>query len=88
MGDVFTTVSSEIENYLKKDPTRAATSILKELQTAHPGQFDDKLLRTLQRRVALWRKEFLATEQASLTIIQDITPSVVSHRRSKCSDIN
>jgi hypothetical protein len=83
-ADVFTTVSSEIENYLKKDPTRAATSILKELQTAHPGQFDDKLLRTLQRRVALWRKEFLAKEQASLTIIQDITPSVVSHRRSKC----
>ena len=84
-NDVFEFVVSEIEAALQKDPTRAATSILQELQAAHPGQFDDNLRRTLQRRVAAWRKEFLAKEQASLTLVhQDIAPQVVSHRRLKC----
>lgn len=83
--DAFASVASEIEASLQRDPTRAATSILEELQSAHPGQFEDNLRRTLQRRVAAWRKEFLAKEQISITVLhQDIAPQVVSNRRLKC----
>jgi hypothetical protein len=84
-SDVFASVTSEIEAALQKDPARAATSILEELQTKYPKQFEDKLLRTLQRRVAAWRKQFLAKEQVSLTVVrQDIAPHVVSDLRLKC----
>jgi hypothetical protein len=83
--DVFAPVALEIEAELRKDPTQGASSILKQLQAAHPGQFEDKLLRTLQRRVAAWRKECLTKEQASLTIIhRDAAPPVVSSLKAKC----
>lgn len=84
-SDVFAPVASEIEAALQKDPARAATSILKELQAVHPGQFDDNLRRTLQRRVAHWRRIFLAKEQCSLTTVPpSIAPVVVSQCRVKC----
>ena len=83
--DVFESVVSEIEALLQKDPGRAATSILKEIQNVHPGLFDDKLLRTLQRRVAAWRREFLAKEQDSLTVVRPvIAPQAVPDRQLKC----
>jgi len=31
------------------------TTILEELNRSHPGRFDDRVLRTLQRRLARWR---------------------------------
>ena len=33
--------------------------MLQELQKKYPGQYPDKLLRTLQRRVAAWRQEVI-----------------------------
>lgn len=78
--DVFESVASEIEDLLRKDPATAATSILKELKTSHPAQFNDKFLRTLQRRIAAWRKDFFAREQASLIEL----PLAVSAVGMKC----
>ena len=63
--DVFASVTSEIKAALQKDPGRPATSILKDLQVAHPGQFEDNLRRTLQRRVAVLRRAFLVDDQVS-----------------------
>ena len=63
--DVFASVASEIKEALLKEPARPASSILKDLQAAHPGQFDDNLCRTLQRRVAVLRQACLAEDQVS-----------------------
>lgn len=46
---------SELVPMLDKNPTLQAKTLLEQLQYQHPGQFPDKLLRTLQRRVRKWR---------------------------------
>jgi hypothetical protein len=46
---------SEIRPLLQAQPRLMAITILKKLQDDHPGQYPDSLLRTLQRRIRLWR---------------------------------
>lgn len=45
----------EIIPMLEKQPRLQAKTLLEHLQCQHEGQFPDKLLRTLQRRVKKWR---------------------------------
>jgi hypothetical protein len=45
----------ELVPMLKAMPSLRATTLLEELQRRHPGRFPDRLLRSLQRRVAHWR---------------------------------
>jgi len=40
---------------LQAIPSLRATTLLEELQRHHPGRYPDRLLRSLQRRVAHWR---------------------------------
>jgi tellurite resistance protein len=40
---------------LKQSPSLQAITLLEYLQGQYPGQYPDKLLRTLQRRVKQWR---------------------------------
>ena len=40
---------------LERLPSLRATTLLEELQRLHPGRYPDRLLRSLQRRVAHWR---------------------------------
>jgi len=44
---------------LVAQPELTARLILDRLQTEHPGQYPDSLLRTLQRRVKQWRASAL-----------------------------
>ncbi len=45
----------ELAALLEKTPSLRATTLLEELQRLHPGRYPDRLLRSLQRRVAHWR---------------------------------
>jgi hypothetical protein len=45
---------SELVPMLAAAPGLTATTLLQEIQRRHPGQYDDALLRTLQRRVRTW----------------------------------
>jgi transposase InsO family protein len=45
---------SEIVPMLEASPALTATTLLEEVQRRHPGNYDDTLLRTLQRRVRAW----------------------------------
>ena len=45
----------ELVPLLQAMPSLRATTLLEELQRHHPGDFPDRLLRWLQRRVAHWR---------------------------------
>ena len=47
--------AEEIMPLLGAVPRLRATTVLEELQRQHPGRFPDKLLRTVQRRIAHWR---------------------------------
>jgi hypothetical protein len=42
--------------WLENEPDRTATELLARLQTEQPGIFPGTLLRTLQRRLSLWRQ--------------------------------
>lgn len=51
LGEVWDT---ELLPLLEQAPSLQAITLLEHLQSSHPGQFPDKLLRTMQRRVKRW----------------------------------
>jgi hypothetical protein len=57
--DPFAAVWDEVAACLAAAPERTAKSIFVELQQRYPGQFPDVQLRTLQRRVQVWRADAL-----------------------------
>ena len=54
-ADPFQTVWAEIEQLLQRDPSLQATTIFEYLCQKYEGRFQEGQLRTLQRRVKLWR---------------------------------
>ena len=55
--DPFVDVWDEICERLSATPERTAKSLFVELQQRYPGRFPDVQLRTLQRRIKLWREK-------------------------------
>jgi hypothetical protein len=53
--DPFAGVWSEVEALLEESSGWEAKTLLEELQRRHPGQFSEKHLRTMQRRIKHWR---------------------------------
>ena len=53
--DPFEGVWSEILSWLEKEPDATGQALFARLQEAHPGEFTDGQVRTLQRRVRKWR---------------------------------
>ena len=49
---------SEVKPLLQADARLNAVTLLEELQRRYPGQWDTSVLRTLQRRMRLWRAKF------------------------------
>jgi len=59
--DAFAEVWEEVCQALGAAPERTAKLLFQELQARYPGRFADGQLRTLQRRVKLWRRDALLT---------------------------
>lgn len=55
--DPFEGVWKEVEGWLSAKPDLEATSALEELLRLYPGQFEERHLRSLQRRFRDWREE-------------------------------
>ncbi len=53
--DPFEEVWSEIKDYLEANPKLEGTTIFFYLQREYPGKFSDGQLRTLQRKIKMWR---------------------------------
>lgn len=53
--DPFAKVWPEVESLLKGAPELQALTVFEDLQRRYPGQFQDGQLRTLQRRIRVWR---------------------------------
>jgi hypothetical protein len=54
---------SEVIPLLQIDARLNAVTLLEELQRRYPGQWDTSVLRTLQRRIRLWRARFGAERE-------------------------
>ena len=59
--DPFETVWDEVCQWLVAQPQRNGRSIFDELQQRDPGQFANGQIRTLQRRIAIWRAKTVLT---------------------------
>ena len=63
-ADPFEAVwESELVPMLTAAPALTATTLLEEIQRRYPGQYDDALLRTLQRRVRTWSASYGAERE-------------------------
>jgi len=49
--------SDQLKRWFKEEPWRTSRELLEKLQAQQPGAYPDGLLRTLQRRVKIWRSE-------------------------------
>jgi hypothetical protein len=55
--DPFASVTADLKAWFEAEPWRTAPEPLERLQEQHPGAYSDQLLRTLQRRVKIWRRD-------------------------------
>jgi hypothetical protein len=55
--DPFEAVNDILRQWLDEAPDMDGITMLRRLQSERPGRYPDNLLRTLQRRVKLWRQE-------------------------------
>jgi hypothetical protein len=55
--DPLASVTADLRTRFEEDRSQTARDLLFKLQTAHPGAYPDGLLRTVQRRLKIWRAE-------------------------------
>jgi hypothetical protein len=54
-GDPFSEVWDDVQKQIEESPGLEAKTLFEWLQREHPGRFSDGQIRTLQRRIKLWR---------------------------------
>ena len=59
--DPLIAVTTELRAWFDADPSRTGRELLERLQAEHPERYPDRLLRTLQRRLKVWRGEMAQT---------------------------
>ena len=55
--DPLVKVTEQLHAWFESEPWRTSRELLERLQATHPGEYPDSLLRTVQRRVKIWRKD-------------------------------
>ena len=55
--DPFALVIAQLRTWFEAEPWRTGRELLQRLQAEHPGTYPDSQLRTLQRRLKVWRYE-------------------------------
>jgi hypothetical protein len=55
--DPFAAVTMQLREWFEDEPWRTSRDFFDRLQAAHPGVYPDGQLRTLQRRLKLWRHD-------------------------------
>jgi len=74
--DPFEEVWEKIEEYLDTNSGLEAKTIFEDLQRRHPGKFSDGQLRTLQRKIKVWRA--LEGKPKEVMFPQEHTPGKLS----------
>jgi hypothetical protein len=55
--DPFATVTALLREWFEAEPWRTSRELFERLQQTQPGSFPEGQLRTLQRRVKVWRHD-------------------------------
>ena len=55
--DPVVAVTDQLHAWYRAEPWRTGRELMERLQREHPDQYPDKLLRTIQRRLKIWRAE-------------------------------
>ena len=55
--DPLAAVTDELRAWFDADPASTGRQLLERLQERHPGIYSDGLVRTVQRRLKIWRRE-------------------------------
>lgn len=55
--DPLVTVTAQLKEWFELEPWRTSRELLEKLQAEHPDEYPDLLLRTVQRRLKVWRSE-------------------------------
>ena len=55
--DPLADVTDQLREWFEAEPWRTSRQLLEKLQAEYPGRYRDHLLRTVQRRVKIWRQE-------------------------------
>lgn len=55
--DPLTKVTEDLKAWFHEDPSQTGRELLGRLQAAHPDDYPDALIRTVQRRVKIWRAD-------------------------------
>jgi hypothetical protein len=76
--DPLLAVTGELRQWFAVEPWRSGHELLQKLQAAHPGLYPDGLLRTVQRRVKIWRAE--RAHEMVFGALSDASPQVVPQR--------
>ncbi len=73
--DPLVAVTDELRGWFDADPVQTGSEMLTRLQASYPEAYPDSLLRTLQRRLRVWRSEVasqlvfgLPSQQSGVTI--------------------
>ena len=83
--DPFEAVAAQVRGWFEAEPWRTARELLERLRGEHPGVHSDGQLRTLQRRLKVWRREvaiYQKSNQAFLLFCLDVFwpfPAVLHH---------
>ena len=55
--DPLVSVTAQLHGWFEAEPWRTARELLDRLQEQQPGAYPVRLLRTLQRRLKIWRRD-------------------------------
>ena len=53
--DPLLAVTAELEEWYQAEPWRTSREFLERVQAKYPGRYADGLIRTVQRRIKIWR---------------------------------
>lgn len=59
--DPLVAVTDELRAWFEADPSQTGSDLLVRLQAAYPGRYRNELLRTVQRRLKVWRGEIASS---------------------------
>jgi hypothetical protein len=55
--DPLLTVTAQLRGWFEAEPERTGRQLLERLQAEYPGLYPNGLIRTMQRRLKIWRQE-------------------------------
>lgn len=78
--DPLESVTTQMREWFEAEPWRTSRELLERLQAEHPGIYPDGQLRTVQRRLKVWRREVAHTLVFGQAVAEERVASPASSR--------